>query len=200
MQDYTRDCDPRDNTVLCYPTEDSKPGYEDCSCMRYPKKIGSKPPHDQEGIACSLPVSAQWDISIKAIDVYATVVTSKGDRSQIQGCWTESISGRHLATHYPCGSAADNGAVVALANGDSYHGCIEANDDTPSRINFEWVLQSPFGHPNGKRDENGVRHDLRDILRINRTALDPKKHRGSVVLVDPNGEVLDRFDPEHDSL
>ncbi|KAF2769193.1 hypothetical protein EJ03DRAFT_99748 [Teratosphaeria nubilosa] len=190
IQEYSRDCDPRDPSVLCFPTEDARRN-DDCSCVQIDKKIGSKPPHTTTGVACSNPLNAKWDVNIKAIDVYSTIVTTKPQRSEIQGCYTETTRGRRLNNHYPCGSAADNGNVLAFANGDDYHACIETNDDTPDRINFEWVIQSPWGHL--KRDD-GSNYDLRDLLHIDRTA-DSKKYRGSVVLLDHLGEELDRYDP-----
>ncbi|KAH9845619.1 putative MutL 1 [Teratosphaeria destructans] len=190
IQDYDRECDDRDPAVLCFPAEDADRN-DDCSCTKIDKKYGSKPPHTTTGIACSQPLSAKWASNIKAIDVYSTVVTSKPQRSEIHGCYTETTRGRRLNNHYPCGSAADNGDILAFANGDDYHACIETNDDTPDRINFEWVIQSPWGHL--KRDD-GSQYDLRDLFHVDRTTGSDKYH-GSIVLLNEHGEELDRYDP-----
>lgn len=182
-----RDCDPRSKNVVCLPTEDSDMLNADCACQPIQTKKGSKPPGDTDGIACSGGVKfakpGEYK-KVEAIDVDSLIMATT--QVGLQGCYVQQGADVHeIASHYPCENVQDKLRFFAH---ESYQACIEGNDNTPQRINFDWIIRSPLGR---KRDGTEV-HDLASILQYDHS-VSTKGWQGGVVLVDQDGEELLRL-------
>lgn len=160
---YERDCSDNPKfQVFCFPSSRSVPKQPDVSCRDLFQGQGSKPPRDTDGVACSS--GLKFD---ETLTTWSTIVfTDEGAASDVQGCWTEQsgLSSKRLNTQYPCEHDSN---VLTFEAGKTYQTCIEANDDSPKRINWIWRVTSPFGH--NKRDVTAPYKSFLDSVQINRT-------------------------------
>lgn len=191
---YARDCDPRDKTVQCLPTHDSSLKVNDCCCLRTPKRLGSLPPHDADGIACSGGIRFGTGIGRdpmfkSSVAVWSEIIVST--QKGMEGCYVQdSSTGKHMSAYYPCINTGKFGSVLDLPGRSTYQACIEADDYTPDRINFLWFLSSPVGH--GRRDGATVPLLSGESIIYDHSLASPN-WKGEIILRDENGEEVTRF-------
>lgn len=191
-RELIRDCDPRNPAVLCSPTTESNSwDFTDCACIRPVKKVGSKPPRDPDGVACSGGIHFEFFRPDRYVlfTLYSTITTS--ERQGVRGCYVQNSSTRQqVATSYPCDSG-QFGSTLQIDTRNTYQACIDADDNSPSRINFEWQLTSAFGRLKRGGYGRSAQH-MHDHVHYEHSLATPTWH-GEVVLHDQNGEEISRF-------
>ncbi|KAF7190964.1 hypothetical protein HII31_08123 [Pseudocercospora fuligena] len=199
IHQHVRHCSTRNRIQVCLTSENSPQTKPDCACKPKQRKKGSKAPNDKDGIACSggIHFLAALARGVEAVNVWSTITGTPADK--IGSCWVQDNKGHTLTTYAPC--VFDQGGVPLRLplHSDGVHGvptfqaCIEAPDNDPAKVDFQWVVTSPFGHPtNHKRNDDGSSGEIENLVGYD-GSMATRGWQGGVVVRHENGEEVATF-------